>query len=121
MHKYILVVDDDHELRSTISEVLENEAYRIAEAENGAAALTLLEDTDKPDLVLLDMVMPGMDGLTLIPLLRQRTPRLKIIVMTAYASVQNAVQSLKQGADDYIVKPFSINRSEEHTSELQSH
>jgi len=106
--KKILVVDDDHELRATITEVLRHEGYRIMEAGSGDDALALLQDA-APALVLLDMVMPGMDGLTAIPLLRQKAPGVRIVVMTAYASVQNAVQSLKQGADDYIVKPFAIN------------
>lgn len=104
----ILVVDDDNELRATIIEVLRHEGFRSMEAGNAADALALLRDAS-PDLVLLDMVMPGMDGMAALPLIRQQAPRIKIIVMTAYASVQHAVQSLKQGADDYIVKPFTIN------------
>ncbi len=104
----IMLVDDDHALRATIREVLEKENYQVMEADNGDTALTATRAA-APDLILLDMVMPGIDGMNAIPLLRKQSPRLRIIIMTAYASVQNAVQALKQGADDYLAKPFKIN------------
>jgi DNA-binding response OmpR family regulator len=104
----ILIVDDDRSLRASIREILEEEGYRTKEAANGEAALSMLKEVS-PDLVLVDMVMPGMDGLSLISLLRKDWPGLRIVVMTAYATVQDAVQSLKQGADDYIAKPFKIH------------
>lgn len=103
----ILVVDDEDELRTTLVEVLTREGLAVQEAANADRALTMLERTQF-HLILLDMVMPGTDGMSAIPLIRKQTPRTRIIVMTAFASVQNAVQALQQGADDYIVKPFKI-------------
>lgn len=103
----ILVVDDEDELRNTLVEVLAREDLAVQEAANADQALIMLERTPF-HLVLLDMVMPGTDGMTAIPLIRKQAPRAIIIVMTAFASVQNAVQALQQGADDYIVKPFKI-------------
>ena len=104
----ILVVDDDHELRTTLVEVLEQEGLQAVSAQSADDALKQLQQKSF-DLILLDLVMPGTDGMTAIPLIRRQAPRTRIIVMTAYASVQNAVQSLQQGADDYIVKPFKID------------
>ena len=103
----ILVVDDEDELRTTLVEVLTREGLAVQEAANADQALTMLQCTPF-HLILLDMVMPGTDGMSAIPLIRKQTPRARIVVMTAFASVQNAVQALQQGADDYIVKPFKI-------------
>ncbi|MBD1401698.1 response regulator [Pelovirga terrestris] len=104
----ILVVDDDQELRTTLVEVLEQEGLQAVAARSADDALERLQ-LETFDLILLDLVMPGTDGMTAIPLIRRQAPRTRIIIMTAYASVQNAVQSLQQGADDYIVKPFKID------------
>jgi DNA-binding response OmpR family regulator len=104
----ILVVDDDQELRETLIEVLSQEGLTVQAAASADQALALLECAPF-HLLLLDMVMPGTDGMTAIPLLKKQAPRARIIVMTAFASVQNAVQALQQGADDYIVKPFKID------------
>ncbi len=104
----ILVVDDDRELRTTLAEVLEQEGLPAVSAQSADDALNQLQQ-ESFDLILLDLVMPGTDGMSAIPLIRKLAPRSRIIVMTAYASVQNAVQALQQGADDYIVKPFKID------------
>ena len=104
----ILVVDDDRELRTTLVEVLEQEGLPAVSAQSADDALNQLQQ-ESFDLILLDLVMPGTDGMSAIPLIRKLAPRSRIIVMTAYASVQNAVQALQQGADDYIVKPFKID------------
>ncbi len=104
----ILVIDDDNDLRTTIIEVLGQEGLAAEPAENADQALSLLENKDFT-LVLLDMVMPGTDGLTAIPLIRKQAPRTRIIAMTAFASAQNAVQAMQRGADDYLVKPFKID------------
>lgn len=105
---HILVVDDDHELRTTLLEILEQEGFAATAAKSADEALDLLQQ-ESFDLVLLDLIMPGTDGITAVPLIRKQAPRSRIIIMTAYASVQNAVQTLQQGADDYIVKPFKID------------
>jgi len=103
----ILVVDDENELRASVSEVLIREGLAVQEAANADQALTMLTQTSF-HLILLDMVMPGTDGMSAIPLIKKLAPRARIIVMTAFASVHNAVQALQQGADDYLVKPFKI-------------
>ena len=104
----ILVIDDDNDLRTTILEVLEQEGLTAQGAATADEALTLL-GRETFHLVLLDMVMPGTDGMTAISLIRKQAPRTRIIVMTAFSSTQNAIQSLQRGADDYLVKPFKID------------
>ncbi|MFZ5797625.1 MAG: response regulator [Desulfobulbus sp.] len=104
----IMVVDDDQELRETLVEVLTEEGLLVEAAAGAEQALARLECTSF-QLLLLDLVMPGLDGMTALPLIRKQAPRARIIVMTAFASVENAVHALRQGADDYIVKPFKID------------
>ncbi len=104
----ILIVDDDHELRTTIAEIIEQEEFLVETAENADQALKLMKNKFF-DLVLLDMVMPGTNGTSAIALIRKLSPRTRIIIITAYASIQNAVQAMQQGADDYLSKPFNID------------
>ena len=103
----ILIVDDDHELRETIKEVIEQENFQATTAQNADEALALVQH-DSFDLIILDMVMPGTDGMNAIPLLRRYSPGSRIVVITAFSTVQNAVQALRQGAHDYLSKPFTI-------------
>lgn len=105
---HVLVVDDDDELRQTVAEILEREGLCVETAANADQALKLLEKDDNVRLVLLDMVMPGTDGMTAIPLICKLCPKAMIITMTAYSSVENAVLAMRQGANDYITKPFKI-------------
>ena len=104
--KNILIVDDDTELRSNISEILEDAGYHTDTADNGTEALT--KDIGNFDVILLDLVMPGMSGMDVLTELKKRTPNVKIIMITAFATVDNAVAAIKRGAHDYIAKPFKI-------------
>ncbi len=103
----ILIVDDDTELRCNLSDVLQDAGYTTVEAPNGHAALNLLDSEDFA-LVLLDMVMPGMNGIDTLTALKRKKPQTKVIMITAFATVQNAVNAIQQGASDYITKPFKI-------------
>lgn len=103
----ILVVDDDEELRTTIAEILEQEGFTVETAGNADQALAMVEKS-RFRLVMLDMIMPGTDGMTAITLIKKIAPKTRIIIITAFSSVQNAVQALRQGADDYLTKPFKI-------------
>lgn len=104
----ILVVDDDGELRDNIVEILSDDGHEVLSSENAENALKIL-DNDAFDLVILDLIMPGMGGLDAIPLARQKCPNARIVVITAFSTVDNAVESMKKGADDYITKPFKID------------
>jgi DNA-binding response OmpR family regulator len=106
---YILAVDDDPEVLDTLGRVLEREAFEVSLANSGVEALGILEQRT-PDLVILDIIMPGMDGVTICRQLR-RDPRfgaLPVLFLTAKGSTDDIVDGLDAGADDYVVKPFEL-------------
>jgi two-component system NtrC family response regulator len=101
----ILIVDDEKNYLLVLSALLTGEGYEVDTAPSGARALTLLEE-EEPDLVITDMRMPRMSGVELIKELKQNHADLPVIVMTAFGTVENAVEAMKAGAVDYITKPF---------------
>jgi len=102
----LLIIDDEQTIRRLCMTVGESLGFACLEAENGAAALALLEE-QPVHMVLTDMVMPGMTGLELLEQIKRLYPRIEVAVMTGHGSVENAVQAMKLGAYDYIAKPFS--------------
>jgi DNA-binding NtrC family response regulator len=103
----ILVVDDDAELRETVTEVLNGEGFETTSIGDAESALNMLVDPGF-DLVLLDLIMPGMGGMTAVPLMKKGSPQTRIIMISAFSTVSNAVEAMRLGADDYITKPFKI-------------
>jgi two-component system response regulator MprA len=104
----ILVVDDDRSLRSAVSRALELEGYEVDAAEDGARALGWFDEgVQEPDLVVLDVLMPNVDGLTACRAIRARS-RVPILMLTARAAVEERVEGLEAGADDYLAKPFAV-------------
>ena len=101
----ILIVDDDQDLRENLQEVLSGEGYDVATAKNGDEALDLVKDRDF-DLILLDLVMPGLSGLETLSLLHRQRPQIRVVLVTAFSTVENAVEAMRRGADDYLTKPF---------------
>ena len=101
----IMVVDDDRDLRESMIEILEDQGYAVIACETAEAALRQLAET-VPSVLLLDNMMPGMGGMALIPRLKIDYPALKIIMITAFSTVDNAVEAMRIGADDYLAKPF---------------
>jgi DNA-binding response OmpR family regulator len=106
---YILAVDDDPEVLDTLGRVLERESFEVGLAKSAAEALTLLEQR-VPSAMILDIMMPGMDGITLCRQLRRdsRFNALPILFLTAKGSTEDIVDGLDAGADDYVVKPFEL-------------
>jgi len=102
----VLVVDDDIRVLRMMQGILELEGYRVLTASNGEAALNVLFDEEAPDLVLLDIMMPDMDGYTVCQHIREFSP-VPIIMVTAKGNDEEKVQGLNAGADDYVTKPFS--------------
>ncbi len=102
----ILVVDDDERLAGTLREFLQGEGYPVEVALSGAEALVALETHPQISLALVDLVMPAMDGLTLMEEIQRRKPDLAIIIMTGYGTIETAVDAIKRGAEDYLTKPF---------------
>lgn len=104
-NKTILVVDDDQDLCDSLLEILENEGFKAIGCETAEAALQQVK-ADTPHLAIIDNMMPGMRGMTLLPLLKKEYPGIKIIMISAFSTVDNAVTAIKNGADDYLAKPF---------------
>ncbi len=103
--RQILVVDDEPMVRNLLKRLLALEGYAVLEAEDGPAAIDLVR-ANKPDLVLLDVMLPSRDGLDVLSELR-RTTNVPVILVTARGDDADRVVGLKMGADDYVVKPFS--------------
>lgn len=108
MSHNVLVVDDEPKLCDLLASALSQGGIQVFTAGNGLHALTVLE-REEIDLVISDWRMPGMDGPQLLAEIKSRYPNLPVIVMTAYSTVKNAVQSMRNGAFDYIAKPFDID------------
>lgn len=109
--KRILVVDDDDDLRSIIKESLESEIYLVTEAENGQVALELLKNNHF-DLMITDLMMPGIKGVELLHKTKELQPGIGALLMSAYGTIETAVDAMKKGAFDFITKPFSISHIE---------
>ena len=105
MGELIYVIDDDLDLRESVTEILEGNGFAVSSFENAEAALRGVQD-QIPALAIIDNMMPGMGGMSLIPILKKEYPRIKIIMITAFSTVENAVAAMKSGADEYLTKPF---------------
>ena len=103
----ILVIDDDDQLRKSFEKLLAEEGYSVKSAPSGEAGLTRIQE-EIPDLVVLDMRLPGMNGLETFQTIHEIEPKLPVIMMTAYGTTETAIKATKMGAFDYILKPFEI-------------
>jgi two-component system response regulator MprA len=104
----ILVVDDERAVRESLRRALELEGYAVELAEDGRQALERLDEEAQPDAVILDVLMPGMDGLEVCRTLRSQGSRLPVLMLTARTQVEDRVEGLDAGADDYLTKPFAL-------------
>ena len=105
----VLVVENDPELCEVLSETLQLEKYHVLTAANGEDALSCLEKNRKISLLISDVQMQPMDGGELLKLTKARFPELPVILMTAYGTIEKAVQAMHDGANDYLVKPFEAS------------
>src|SRR5215467_1327535 len=103
----LLVVDDETSITITLGELLRREGYRVNTANSGAEALDLISATDY-DLVIVDLHMKGIDGMTVLDELRRQWPLTPGIVLTGYASLDSAIAAMRQGVNDYLIKPSEI-------------
>jgi DNA-binding NtrC family response regulator len=108
MSGIILVAEDEVTLRHNICEALEEEGYQVQQAPGGRDALKLIENADF-DVVLTDLRMPGVDGLTVLKHVREVSPQTLVVIMTAFASVDTALEALRLGVQDYILKPVGLD------------
>jgi diguanylate cyclase (GGDEF)-like protein len=104
----ILLVDDEEDARVTLAELLEMNEFKVTATQNGTEALRILQDQPF-DLVISDLFMPGVDGIALTKAIHEKGINIPVIVMTGFASIETAVESMKAGATDYINKPFNLD------------
>ncbi|MBI1849080.1 MAG: response regulator [Planctomycetes bacterium] len=112
MRESILIVDDEPRIRELMLEILESDGFRVVACESGPRALERLR-RDSFQLILTDLMMPGMDGLTLVRKARALDPTLAAVILTGHASTDSAVSALRSGVDDYLVKPFEVDELRE--------
>lgn len=103
----ILVVDDEDALRTVLSSELESEGYVVAAAGDGDEAISVLQGKAF-DLVLLDIKMPRVDGFEVLRFIKERYPATKVIMLTGFADLKNAIESKKLGAEDFVSKPYDL-------------
>ena len=106
---HILIVDDEKAILQSVRDILMDEGYEVSAAEGGTEALKAMKDA-LPDLVLLDVWMPGMDGLEALKRMRDISPRLPVIVMSGHGTIDTAVKAVRLGAYDFIEKPLSLDK-----------
>jgi two-component system response regulator AtoC len=116
----ILVVDDEIVVRESLSDWLKDAGYQVFTAESGCEALEMIEK-EKPGIMIADLMMPGMDGIELMKKAREQQPGLEVVIVTAYASIPTAITAMKEGAYDYIEKPFCPERAELLVRKLAEH
>jgi two-component system nitrogen regulation response regulator NtrX len=109
MARTILVVDDEKSILQSIDGILSDEGFDVVCAESGAEALEKMEEL-LPDLVLLDIWMPGMDGIETLTKLKEVYPHLQVVVMSGHGTIETAVKATKVGAYDFIEKPLSLEK-----------
>ncbi|HEX8744148.1 MAG TPA: response regulator transcription factor [Thermoleophilaceae bacterium] len=104
---HVLVTDDERSVRSAVRRALTLEGYRVTEAEDGAQALNVIS-SDRPDAIVLDVMMPELDGYQVCRALRDSGDSTPILMLTARDEIDQRVKGLDAGADDYLVKPFAL-------------
>lgn len=124
-HEAIWVIDDDRAMRWVLEKTFKEEGYTVTSFEEGQTALDRLEK-EQPDVILTDIRMPGIDGLTFLSKVKASHPDLPVIIMTAHSDLESAVSSYQTGAFEYLPKPFDIDealtlvsRAIQHTAKLQ--
>lgn len=106
--KKILIVDDQYGIRILLTEILKKDGYKMYQASNGLQALEIMEK-HSPDLVLLDMKIPGMDGLEILKRIKQMRPETEVMMMTAYGELNMINEAISLGAVTHFTKPFDID------------
>ena len=106
----ILIVDDDKSIRYSLKRMME-EKYSILTAQNGEEALDQVKE-NSPDLIIMDIKMPGRNGIDVLKEIKSIDPKSLVIIMTAFGTTETAIEAMKYGAFDYILKPFPIPADE---------
>lgn len=102
----VLIIDDEKAICNSCSQVLTQDQYRVEVSYDGESGLQKIDDF-RPDVVIVDLIMPGLHGIDVLPRIKEKDPHIMPIVITGYASVESAVESMKSGAYDFLPKPFT--------------
>jgi len=116
----ILVVDDEAIVRESLRDWLSDVGHQVLTAENGPQALEIIQK-EKPGIAIADLVMPGMDGIELLKRAKEISPGIEVIIITAYSSIPTAIAAMREGAYDYIEKPFCPEKAELLIEKLMEH
>jgi two-component system response regulator AtoC len=116
----LLIVDDEAIIRESLHDWLSDIGHQVLTAENGFQALEIIKK-EKPGIVIADLVMPGMDGIELLKKAKKISPNIEVIIITAYGSIPTAITAIREGAYDYIEKPFCPERAELVLEKLVAH
>jgi DNA-binding NtrC family response regulator len=104
----LLIVEDEEKMRELLQKILTTDGYRVKTASNGSEALAMIEETPF-DIVLSDVKMPGLNGIELLKAVKKITAETYVVIMTAFGTIDSAVEAMKQGAFDYVSKPFKMD------------
>ena len=105
----VLLVDDEQQFVEVVAERLENRGISVNVAFDGRQALARLADADPPQVVVLDLTMPGMDGLEVLERIKAVDPLIEVVILTGKATLASAVEAIRRGAFDYLMKPCDID------------
>jgi DNA-binding NtrC family response regulator len=109
LNENILIVDDETDVRKTLSSILSKEGYSVVTAENGKQA-TKISEKSRFDMALIDIKLPDMEGTELLQRLKKNQPHMVKIIITGFPTLENAMETVNQGADGYILKPFDVQK-----------
>lgn len=109
-HVKLLLVDDEKAFLDTITKRMEKRQVDVTAAYSGQEALAVLEEKKKMEVVVLDVKMPGMDGMETLKQIKSRFPLVEVIMLTGHATVETAIEGMKMGAFDYLMKPCDIDQ-----------
>ncbi len=113
----VLIVDDEEGFVGTMTKRLTKRDFNVVSAYRGLQALEQLEENDNIDIVILDVKMPGMDGLETLKEIKKKYPLVEVIMLTGHATVESAIEGMKQGAFDYLMKPCDLAQLIDKTKE----
>lgn len=115
----VLLIDDEEQFLKVLGERLETRGLKVNTVTSGEDALTLIDDKNY-DAIVLDLAMPGIDGIETLKLLKEKNPDLEIIMLTGHATVQKGVEAMKLGAEDFLEKPVELSVLLERISEAKN-
>jgi DNA-binding NtrC family response regulator len=112
MTERVLLVDDEEEFVETLAERMRSRGMEVATSNSGVEALELI-DTEPYDVVILDLQMPGMDGIEALARIKRRQPDIQVVLLTGHATVEKGVEAMKQGALEFLEKPIDLSQLSE--------